>query len=198
MEGYKYLLTYKLSLIIFDLTWDFTPQYYFKNEDSRQRDQLKQAARSTKQNIVEGSSERSLSSKLKLYDVAKSSSRELLEDFEDILRRENLVHWNKDDFRLLKLRKSLENFPPDPSSNPSNPPIFFSSLKVLEITEGNRRNIEGTRRTEIIINYLIDLLYRLGYLLDRQIRAVEEKHETEGGYNENLLKKRLEYRRKNL
>jgi len=28
------------------------------------------------------------------------------------------------------------------------------------------------------------------------MNAVEEKHQTEGGYNENLLKRRLEYKRK--
>lgn len=187
MDGYKYLLTYKLSLIIFDLTWDFVPTYYSKQEDYRQRDQLKQASRSIKQNIVEGSSERSLSSKLKLYDVAKSSSRELLEDYEDILRRDNLTRWNKNDERLRKL-KSFENC--FSLSNPSNPPGSFSILEEI------RGKTEGNRRIETITNYLIDLLLRLGYLLDRQIRAVEKKHQTEGGYNENLLKKRLEYRRR--
>lgn len=106
-----------------DLGWDFVPKYYSKYEDSRQRDQIKQALRSHKQNIVEGSSERSLSSKLKLYDVAKASGMEALE--------------------------------------------------------------------EAVVNYLIDLLKRGGYLLDKQINAVEEKHRTEGGYRENLLKKRL-------
>lgn len=48
MEGYKKLLSYKLTLIQFLLTWEFVPQYYFRLEDSRQRDQLKQAVRSKK------------------------------------------------------------------------------------------------------------------------------------------------------
>lgn len=188
MEGYEKLITYQLSLIIFDLTWDFVPQYYPLKEDYRQRDQLKQAARSIKQNISEGSSERSLSSKLKLYDVAKSSSRELLEDYRDILRHEGMSQWLKNDPRLLQLRKSLENFSP----NPSNPPTFFSVSRVLEGIRGNKEGNRG--KIEIITNYLVDLLLRMGYLLDQQIRAVEKKHETEGGYNENLLMKRLEYR----
>lgn len=189
MEGYERLITYQLSLIIYDLTWDFVPQYYPLKEDYRQRDQLKQAARSIKQNISEGSAERSFSSKLKLYDVAKASSRELLEDYRDILRREGLAQWQKNDPRLFQLRKSLEIFPP----NPSNPPTFFSVSRVLE---GIRGNQEGNRgKIDIITNYLIDLLLRLGYLMDQQIRSVERKHETEGGYNEKLLKKRLEYRR---
>ncbi|HUW24225.1 MAG TPA: four helix bundle protein [Patescibacteria group bacterium] len=131
MEGYEKLITYKLSLIIYDLTWDFVPQYYPLKEDYRQRDQLKQAARSIKQNISEGSSERSLSSKLKLYDVAKSSSRELLEDYRDILRREGINQWPKNDLRLFQLRKSLENF----SSNPS---ASFSVSSVISVLEGIR------------------------------------------------------------
>ncbi len=80
--GYKQLISYKLSQLAFILGWEFVPKYYHRIEDSRQRDQIKQALRSFKQNIVEGSSERSLFRKLNLYDVAKSSSMEALEDFE--------------------------------------------------------------------------------------------------------------------
>jgi len=193
MEGYKQLLSYKLTLIQFCLTWEFVPIYYSKIEDGRQRDQLKQASRSKKQNIVEGSEERSISSKLKLYDVARASSGELGEDFEDILRLEHLARWNKNDPRLSILRQKIEVFDPSDSSYPPSP----SCSSVLEAL-GARRTI-GIRWTreeiETIVNYLIDLNIRSTYLLDQQIRAVEEKHQKEGGYNENLLKKRLEYRK---
>lgn len=194
MEGYKSLLSYKLTLIQFCLTWEFVPEYYYKIEDGRQRDQIKQAVRSKKQNLAEGSSERSLSSKLKLYDVARSSGSELSEDYEDILRLVNLSRWSKDDYRLKKIRFITERFS---SSDPSDPPIP-SCESVLEAI-GIRR-VRGTRwireEIEIIVNYLIDLNARSNYLLDQQIRGIEKKHETEGGYNENLLRKRLEYRRK--
>src|SRR3989338_7931003 len=117
--GYKSLISYKLAQIAFDLGWDFVPRYYRKYEDHRQRDQIKQALRSLKQNIVEGSSERSLSSKLKLYDVAKSSGMEALEDFEDILRHEGLPRWSKDDPRLAQLRQTFESRPSTSLSLPS-------------------------------------------------------------------------------
>lgn len=187
--GYKRLISYKLAQIAFDLGWDFVPKYYQRIEDSRQRDQIKQALRSHKQNLVEGSSERSLSAKLKLYDVSKSSSMEALEDFEDILRIEGLPRWHKDDLRFKKLRQIFEGYPSNPSNSsiPSNPSV----KTVLEVLGG----LEGREGLEAIVNYLIDLLTRSGYLLDRQIRAVEEKHRREGGYNENLLRKRLEYKR---
>lgn len=189
--GYKSLISYKLALVAFDLGWDFVPKHYYKIEDSRQRDQIKQALRSLKQNIVEGSSERSLSSKLKLYDVAKSSGMEACEDFEDILRFERLPRWSKDDARLKKLRYIFEGYSPIKSnpSRPSNSP-FPSVQAVKEALEGK----EGREGIEIICNYEIDLLTRCGYLLDRQMDAVEEKHQREGGYRENLLKKRLAYK----
>src|SRR3989338_4499211 len=181
--GYKSLISYKLANIAFILGWEFVPIYYSKYEDGRQRDQIKQALRSHKQNIVEGDSERSLSAKLKLLDVAKSSGMEALEDFEDILKLEKLPKWHKDDPRLKKLRQLFEGYPHP--SNPSPPPSIASLKKELE-------GLDGREGLEAIANYLIDLLIRSGFFLDKQINALELKHQTEGGYNENLLKKRLE------
>jgi len=189
-NGYKQLISYKLARIAFDLGWDFVPKYYNKIEDSRQRDQIKQALRSLKQNIVEGSSERSISSKLKLYDVAKASGMEALEDFEDILRFERLQRWHKYDSRLKKLRQIFEDYP---ISNPSYSSIpSYPSVKTVTEVLGR---LEGKDGLDAVVNYLIDLLTRCGYLLDKQINAVEEKHKKEGGYRENLLKRRLDYKR---
>lgn len=159
--------------------------YYKKYEDGRQRDQIKQALRSLKQNIVEGSSERSISSKLKLYDVAKASGMEAREDFEDILRRERLIRWNKDDPRLQKLRSIFES---STSTSVSVPSISLWTKK---------KESEGRDGLEEIVNYELDLLIRCSYLMDQQIRAVEELHKTQGGYTENLMKTRLDYRNKN-
>lgn len=186
--GYKQLVSYKLAQIAFDLGWDVVPRYYAKYEDHRQRDQIKQALRSHKQNIVEGSSERSISRKLNLYDVAKSSGMEALEDFEDILRFEGLPRWNRYDRRLGKLRQVFESYP-----NPSIPPV--SSRPSVVSVSGVLGGLEGREGLEAVANYLVDLLTRSGYLLDRQMNALEEKHAKEGGYNEMLLKRRLDYRR---
>lgn len=190
IQGYKQLISYKLANIAFLLGWEFIPLYYKKYEDNRQRDQIKQALRSLKQNIVEGSSERSISTKLKLYDVSKSSGMEALEDFEDILKFEKLTPWSKEDPRLRKLRNAFESYPP----NPSNPSPLDPSISNLRGVLGG---LEGKDGTESIVNYLIDLLTRSGYLLDKQMNALEVKHMKDGGYSENLLKKRLEYRKRN-
>jgi four helix bundle suffix protein len=188
-NGYKSLISYKLAVIAFQLGWDFVPKYFNRIEDSRQRDQIKQALRSHKQNIVEGSSERSLSSKLKLYDVAKASGMEALEDFEDILRFEQLPRWDKADFRLKRLRQTFEDYP-----NPSNSPT--PSLPSTANVKRDLGELEGKGGIEAVVNYLIDLLTRSGYLMDKQINAVEAKHQREGGYNENLLKRRLEFQKR--
>ena len=113
---------------------------------------------------------------------------EALEDFEDVLRREGFTRWNKDDPRLKKLRQTIESYP-----NPSNPPKSStpSVRKVCEVLGG----LEGKEGTEAVVNYLIDLLIRSGYFLDKQMNSLEEKHKKEGGYNENLLKRRLDYRK---
>lgn len=194
-QGYKQLISYQLAAIAFRLGWEFVPLYYKRYEDARQRDQIKQALRSYKQNIVEGSSERSLSSKLKLYDVAKASSMEALEDFQDILVFEKLPQWKKDDARLLRFHAAFERFPSDPSS------ASYPSIGRIraEIGLGGSEGLDGKDRKDAIdavVNYLIDVIIRGGYVLDKQINAVEKLHEREGGYNENLLKRRLAYRKR--
>lgn len=100
---------------------------------------------------------------------------------------EDLPRWNKEDPRLKKLRQIFEGYP-----NPSNSPIPSSpSVKaILEALGG----LEGKDGLEAVVNYLIDLLTHSGYLVDKQINAVEEKHQREGGYNEKLLKRWLDYK----
>jgi len=201
MQGYKTLLSYKLATVAFDLTWELAPLIYPAYEDSRQRSQLKQAARSLKQNNVEGSEERSLSSKLKLWDVARTSGGELIEDCEDFLRQNNLPRWHKDDPRLARLRASLEGYRPSVSSvtpgSSGTPPSRVTVADVLQVVRGTR-DTRSTRLTkeelEVVLNYLLDVLIRCGYLLDKQINAIEKKHQTEGGYTEKLYRKRKQYR----
>jgi hypothetical protein len=159
---YKTLLSYKLSEIAFNFGWEFTPLYYYKIEDSRQRDQIKQALRSFKQNIVEGTTDKSLSSKLKLYDVARSSDAEAIEDFEDILKIERLARWNSKDGRLVKIRSVVELSSNSSLSSGSSLSSVFGALGVRR-SRGER----GLRReeTEIIVNYLLDVFNEGGVFI---------------------------------
>ncbi len=87
LPKYKYLLTYRYTEIIHDLTSEFYKLYI--DRKSRTRDQMEQSARCGKQNIVEavGQSDTSKKGEIKLLGVAKGSLEELLMDYEDYLRQ---------------------------------------------------------------------------------------------------------------
>jgi len=61
----------------------------------RQRTQMLQAARSGKQNIVEGNLEKSLKLYIRLLGVSLGSLGELLEDYLDFARHNGVPVWDK-------------------------------------------------------------------------------------------------------
>lgn len=176
--GYKNLIVYKLAVIIFDLTVEFCQLFIAKT--SRTFDQMVQAGRSGKQNIAEGSLEKSLKSYIKLVGVSRASFGELIEDLIDFLRQHKLKLWNKNDPRVKEIRRVRVN--------------EYSNLANLA-NWADKPNRE--RNPEVFANLLITLIKMECYLLDKLIRKLEEKFITEGGYTENLFKKRLEFRNKN-
>ena len=91
--GYEDLLSYRKSLVVYDATVASCQR--FVDPRSRATDQMIQAARSGKQNIVEASraSSTSKESEIKLTNVARASLEELLEDYRDHLRTRRLVLW---------------------------------------------------------------------------------------------------------
>lgn len=173
--GYENLLVYKLSKLIFDLNCEFCDLYISKR--SRTHDQMVQAARSCKQNIVEGSLEKSLKSYIKLVGVSRASFAELVEDYYDYLRLHNLSVWDKADPRSLAIRAIRFG-----DSDSANLPNMANST--------NR-----ARDPELFANIQITLIKMESYLLDNFLRTLEDKFVREGGYTENLFKKRLNYRR---
>ena len=96
MGNYRDLLCYRKAEVIYDITHFFANKF-FKSSD-RTIDQMVQAARSGKQNIIEGyaASITSVETELKLINVAKSSLKELLADYEDYLRIRNMEQWGSD------------------------------------------------------------------------------------------------------
>ncbi|HKQ48209.1 MAG TPA: four helix bundle protein [Phycisphaerae bacterium] len=84
--GYQSLLSYQKAQIVYDGTVWFCKQFLDKRD--RTYDQMTQAARSGKQNIVEGSqaSGTSKEAEIKLTNVARASLEELLEDYRDYPR----------------------------------------------------------------------------------------------------------------
>ncbi|OGM05775.1 hypothetical protein A2125_01165 [Candidatus Woesebacteria bacterium GWB1_43_5] len=183
-QPYKKLFTYWFSLIIYDLTVQFCKKYILSNlshlgsSDKRTADQMIQAARSGKQNIVEGSEELKTSFKMgiKLTNVAKASLEELLADYEDFLRQRSLEIWEKSDSRVKKIR--------DYSAK------LVSRLSYLGNLE---KELKLPELPETAANTLLTLCHQATYLLNKQVEGLEEKHKKEGGYTEKLYNSRIKY-----
>lgn len=171
MEGYKHLSTYILATVIHDLTVQFCKAFI----DSRSRtvDQMVQAARSGKQNIAEGYTMQSLEGYIKLLGIAKGSQKELAIDYEDFLRQHSLATWPKDSPKVRNIRA-------------------FRAVWV-------KPNIPNTpnlpKDPESAANTMLTFCQMETFLLERQIQALTQKFIKEGGFRENLFKKRMEHRR---
>lgn len=174
--SYKDLLTYKQSEEIYDLTVVFCEKYFPGRENLRIREQMVHAARSAKQCIAEGATQgTSLKGYIKMLGVSRGSLEELLEDYLDISRQKKIIILLRGDKRVeMVKRESLEGKVKTlfPSYSPSFP----------------------SRPSSLTLSYFIDIIKRTNYLLDKQIRSLEEKFVKEGGYTENLFKKRLQNR----
>lgn len=170
---YEKLLTYRYSIFIADLTEEFVQKFLPGRENLRTREQMTQAARSGKQCIVEGASQgTSLKGYLKMLGVTRGSFEELLEDYKDISRRRGIQVWDQEG---LRRNRGCRIFVFEDRPDPPKPPL--------------------PRELEISVNMMIDILKRTNYLLDQQKRSLEEKFVQEGGYTENLFKRRLQKRR---
>ncbi len=174
MGGYKSLLIYRLSVTIYDFTIIFCNRWI--DRKSRTYDQMIQAGRSGKQNIAEASKELSNSSDMVLNSVSRSSYTELIEDYEDFLRQRNLPIWKKEDPRVLRIRSFKESI-----EIPTN---------LTNLSNWTKLDFDNP---EDFANMMICLCYKQGYLMDKFLRSKEEKFIKEGGFRENLFKKRREY-----
>jgi four helix bundle protein len=103
--GYKKLLSYQKAEIVYDATVCFCGR--FIDPRSRTHDQMIQAARSGKQNIIEGcmAAATSKETEIKLTNVARASLEELLADYRDFLRVRGLQEWSTDHPYVVRLRE---------------------------------------------------------------------------------------------
>jgi len=172
--GYKKLLSYRKAEIVYDATVYFCDRFIDKR--SRTHDQMVQAARSGKQNIIEGSmaSATSKETEIELTNVARASLEELLADYRDFLRVRGLQEWSSDHAYTVRLREL--NRIPDAS---------YATF---------RRGIENSDAA-ISANVIIGLIRVTSYLLDRQIRYLEQAFVKEGGLRERMTRVRLKQRR---
>jgi four helix bundle protein len=103
--GYRKLRSYQKAQIVFDATVFFCRRFLDKRD--RTVDQMIQAARSGKQNIVEASqaSGTSKEMEIKLTNVARASLAELDEDYQDFLRTRRLLEWPPEHAYSCRLRR---------------------------------------------------------------------------------------------
>lgn len=92
--NWKELWFYQKSVVLFRMTSVYINRFFPRFGD-RTVDQMLQAARSGKQNIVEGSVDgvTSMEMEIKLLNVARASIQELREDYEDYLGTRGLTQW---------------------------------------------------------------------------------------------------------
>ena len=136
-------------------------------------DQMVQAARSGKQNIVEGNAdaETSIEMGIKLINVAKASLKELLTDYEDYLRVNGYEQWSEDSDKFIAMRKLG---------------VEGSSQSILDIAK--------SRPLDTVANMAIILLKQEDYLLHKLLTSLSEQFLEEGGFKEKMHRMRVERR----
>ena len=169
---YRNLRVYKVTEIIYDITYYFTQKYLRKGD--RTIDQMVQAARSGKQNIAEGNQAAATSSEteIKLTNVAKASLEELLTDYEDYLRVRNLQQWGQLHPRYDALRQ------------------YARSEKIMQDYAQQIKRLND----EEISNLCITLIHQATYLLHKLLITMQNRFVTEGGIKEQMYNARANYR----
>jgi len=172
--GYEKLLSYQKARVVYKGTVYFIKRWVPRI--SRTTDQMEQAARSGKQNIIEGSLASAVSkeTEVKLTGVALASLGELLEDYRDFLFVRDLPEW--------------------PPTHP-----YARHLSQLCRTPGAdyetfRKGIEHDDPA-ICANVLAGLTRVAIRLLNGQLDRLERDFVTEGGLRERMTRARLEFRR---
>ena len=164
---YQTLLSFQKAEVIYDITFRFAHKFLSKGD--RTIDQMVQAARSGKKNILEGS-KAALTSKeteIKLTNVARASLEELLDDYGDYLRVRDLPIWDKDSKEARYVRQL--------------------GRKTPQSFEHYRGFVES-RPPAVVANIALCLIHQTNYLVDKQIRRLEKDFLKNGGLRERMAR----------
>ena len=165
---------YQKAEVLYHLTFVFCKRFLPAHGD-RTVDQMVQAARSGKQNIIEGTEDGVTSTEMyvKLMNVARSSIQELREDYRDYLVSRNLVVWSDGHVRYEKMKKfcryhnKIEDYQP-----------FFERWSDEEMA-----------------NIALTLCYMTDTLLNHHLISVEKEFVEQGGIKERMHAVRTGYRK---
>lgn len=162
----------------------------FYDPKGRQYDQMTQAARSGRQNIIEGS-ERSATSKdteMKLTDVARASLSELRGDYEIWILDRGQLPWSVHSVEA----KAINRISLDPASF-SDDSVHESARHALAQRQKYVRWLDSDDAL-VVANAMLMIIGRALNMLKSQIEAQGAAFEAGGGFSERLTAKRLEAR----
>ncbi|MBQ9435307.1 MAG: four helix bundle suffix domain-containing protein [Bacteroidales bacterium] len=173
-KNYKNFIFYKKTLCIYDITFYFAKKYLKRGD--RTVDQMIQAARSGKQNIIEGTEAAMTSSEteIKLINVARASLMELLADYEDYARVHNLTTWDSSHPRYANLLDYCFQH---------NEPTHYSGL-LPNMNE------------EEICNTAITLIHQTDAALSKYLKILQDRFSKTGGVREKMTQARLNAKKK--
>lgn len=171
--GYDKLKSYQMSALVYDATVRFCDRFIAPR--SRTHDQMVQAARSGNKNIAEGSQVSGTSKKmeLKLVGVARASLEELLGDYKDFLRQRGLAEWGKNHPMAGVVRR-----------------LAYAENRSYKTYQSYIENAPA----EVATNTMLSMIHQTNYLLDQQLRQLEQAFLKEGGFTERLYKARQQAR----
>ncbi|MBM4310121.1 MAG: four helix bundle protein [Deltaproteobacteria bacterium] len=159
----------------------------------RQYDQMIQAARSGRQNIIEGS-ERSATSKdteMKLTDVARASLSELRGDFEVWILDKGALPWSAHAPEAREI--NAVSLDPAPFTDDM---VHESAKHALQQRKKYARWLDSDDDA-VVANAMLVIISRALNMLKSQIEAQGKAFEETGGFSERLTAKRIEARERN-
>ena len=167
---YGELRFYQRSDVLYQLTQVFCQRHLPRYGD-RTVDQMVQAARSTKQNIAEGSTDgqTSAETELKLLGIARGSNQELLEDYRDYLKRKGMREWFGVNERFDRLHRFCQEHTRWEDYQP-----FTARMNDEELA-----------------NMAICLSHQVDKALAKYIERKDREFTTEGGIRERMTAARL-------
>ena len=192
--GYRKTRAFAFTCLAYHATCTFCQRNYpYQNDPlGKTSGQMIGAARSARQNIVEGSSRAGTSreTELKLYDVAKGSLQDLAGDYEAFLVQNGTAPWSIDSPQINKLEAiHIEPFIMQKSNDDRHE--FGTYILRLRESFGIYLEAEDPILAANSILWTIDNACKLLY---RLIETGIDKITKDGGFAENLTKARLQYR----
>lgn len=192
--GYRKTLTFAYACLVYHATETFCARNFSYRNDPLGKNvgQMMGAARSARQNLVEGSSRAGTSkeTELKLYDVARGSLEELAGDYEAFLVGRGVAPWSAADPSAMRFRAlRLDLYGGDLGENARH--------EYGEYLMEMRRRFAPWLEAEdplLAANAILAAIDRACALLTRQIAAAGEDFRTQGGFTERMTAARLEQR----